>query len=137
MNRIGNSEGTVTMTARRFEGHAIPQTAYSGIHNTQAVAIDGNEFVDLPGHAFGKEILGAAEIAESFFTDIGDERNCTGRLHFGFIQALDGGQHDRQPAAIVTDTRAFEDISLARNLRKSLLGKNRIEMRADDEIRPR
>src|SRR5271170_5456100 len=99
------------MSAWRLERHSIPQAAYSGIHNTQAVAIDGNEFVDLPGHAFGEEILGAAEIAESFFTNIGDECNCAGRLHFGFVQALDGGKHHGQPAAIITDPRAFEDIA--------------------------
>ena len=79
----------------------------------------------------------AAEVAEAFFADGADERHGTGGLDRRSRQRVGDRDHDRQPAGVVADARPLQHGAGARDADVGALGKHGVEVRADDDVRPR
>ena len=78
----------------------------------EAESVDGNEFIDLALERRDEELLHAAQIAEPFLADVGDEGDGPGSLDVRFVEGADDAQHQRKTAAIVADSRPFEDVAI-------------------------
>ncbi len=88
MNRIGHAERAEAVAAGSFESDAITVAAYADIGNAEACTVDGNEFVDLAFQAVGEQVLGAAEVAQTFFTRVSDEGYGAGVFTLASFSAL-------------------------------------------------
>ena len=96
----------------------------------------GNEHPDaILVPALLKQVLHAAKVARTFFTDIADKENVTGSLDLRVVQRANDGEQHRKAAGVVADTGRGQSISISPYLYVCAFGKNRIEMRRDGEER--
>ena len=72
------------MSAGTFEDDLVAIAAHADVGDAEAGAIHRNELIDLALQAVEEEALHAAQIAEAFFADVGDEGDGAG----GFDVAL-------------------------------------------------
>ncbi len=93
----------------------------------RAPAVDRDEVIDL-GPALAEEMLHAAEVAEPFLADRGDEQDIAASLDSGVQHRAHHGEHEREPPGIVPDSRRDETISFALHGHVGALGENGVEM---------
>src|ERR1019366_476479 len=110
---IGHADSAVAVAAGPFERHLVAVAAHADVRDAEAGAVHRDELIDLSFETVEEEALHAAQVAQPFLTDIGDEGGGAGSFHVAFVQGADHGEHDRETAAIVTDARGFENIALA------------------------
>ena len=84
-----------------------------------------------------EQLLHAAQIAEPFLADVGDERDRARRLDVGLLHLADDRDHHREAAAVVADARSLEQVALALHLDVGAFGEHRVEMRREHEMRMR
>ena len=73
-------------------------------------------------------MLHAAQVAEAFLADAGDEENVAVSFDLGGLERAHEAEDDRQTARIVADARPAQDITVALHLHVGSLGKDRIQM---------
>ena len=102
--------------------------------DAQPGAVHRNELVDLALQAVEEQALHAAQVAEAFFADVGDEGDGARRLDVRLVQRANHGEHDREAAAIVADAGAFHDVAFASDFDVGAFRENRVEVRAEDQV---
>ncbi len=102
--------------------------------DAEAEAVYRDELIDLAAERFAEELLHAAQVAESLLADIGNESDRAGRLHMTFIEGARHREDDGEPAAIVADAGAFEHGAFTRHFDIGAFGKDRVEVRGQDDV---
>ena len=137
VDRVGRAEGAVAVPARPAERDLVAADADADVGDVQADAVDRHERVDRAGQLGVDEMPHAAEVAEAFFADGADERHGTGGLDRRSRQRVGDRDQDRQPAGVVADARPLQHRAAARDADVGALGEHGVEVRADDDVRPR
>ena len=138
LNRIDHAEGAVAVAAGALERDAVAQAADGDVRDAEPGAVDRHEPIDLALHAFAKQILHAAQIAEPFLAHRADKGDRAGRLRgcaLTIVRATASrtarprqsspmpGPRSIAPSRFTVDRRAF--------------GKHGVEVRAEHQVRPR
>ena len=79
-HRVGHAERAEAVAARALEGDAIAMAADRDVGHVHAGAVDRHEPIDLILQRRLEQLLHAAQIAEPFFADVGDEGDRARRL---------------------------------------------------------
>ena len=132
-----NAERAVAVPARPLERDAIAQAADRDVRDAEAGAVDRDEAIDLPLHAFVEEILHAAQIAEAFFADRADKRDRARRLDLRLVHRAHDREQHGETAAVVADAGTAQDVAFALDLDVGAFGKHGVEVRGEHEARPR
>src|SRR5690242_10435509 len=77
----------------------------------------------------------AAQIARALLTDVADEVDGAVRLDVRPLERASNGEHDRETAAVVADTRAGESVAGALHGDVGPLGEHGVEMSGDRDGR--
>ena len=107
------------------------------VGDVHAGAVNRDEAIDLILERVVEQLLHAAQIAEPFLADVRDERDRAGRLHLRVLHLTHDRHEHREPAAVVADAGSVEDAALALHLHVRPLGEHRVDVRGDDDVRPR
>jgi len=81
----------------------------------------------------GEEVLRAAQIAERFFADGGDEVYRMLRSQCVAVENLRESEHGGEPTRVVADARADQPVAVFPDAHVCPRRKYRVEMRADDD----
>jgi hypothetical protein len=137
LDGIGHAEGAVAVAAGPFERDLVAVAADADVGDAEAGAIHRDELVDLSFEAVEEEALHAAQVAQAFLADIGDEGDGAGGFHVALVEGADDGEHDGQAAAIVADAGAFEDRPARVTLTSVPSGKDGVEVGGEYQVGPR
>ena len=135
VHRVGRSECVVTVPAATKERHAIPLGANGEVGEADARAVDRKKPVDTPAKFSIEKMSHASLVADSFFSDIGDERDRARRDDFASIERTDHAQHRRQAAAVVANARPCEGRAVSGHGEIGPFRENRIEMCGEQQVR--
>src|SRR5262245_33129850 len=137
MDRIGQPEGAVAVTAGTFESDPVAITPYPDVGNPEPRAIDGNKTIDPAFETLVEKVLNAAQVPEPFLAHGTDECERSIGLDVVAVQRVDDANDHGKAAAIVADSRPSDEKAVARCLHHSPLRKDCIKMRAEDQVRAR
>ena len=79
----------------------------------QPGTVHRDEPVDPASQLFVEQVPDAPQVAQTFFSDRANEGDVTGRPDVGAIEGADDRKHDCQPTAVVANTRAPHEGSVA------------------------
>src|SRR5262249_19679246 len=82
------------------------------------------------------QMADAAQIAQPFFADVGDEEDRPFGFDLRLVQGASDGEDDGQAATIISDAGARKDLTVAFNLHVRAFGKYSVEVSRQDERRP-
>ena len=133
---IHRAERSEAVAAGPFERDAESRAADGDVRDAEPFAVDRDEPIDPVLQRLVEEALHAAQVAEPFFADRADERDRAWRRHAGFVQRPRDGKKIGKPAAIVADAGSAKHIAVPSNFDVGAARKHRIEVRADDDVRP-
>src|SRR4029077_7758756 len=85
--------------------------------------------------ARGEVVLGAAQVADAFFTRCGDELDRSPCFYSGAVDLRGQGEHDGQTSAVVVDPRSDETFAVAFDREVGAARKDGVEVRTDHDRR--
>ena len=125
------------MTSGPLERDAEPRAADGDVGDAQPFAINRDEAIDLVFQRLTEETLDPAQVAEPLFTNRGDEGNRAWGRHGGFVQRPCDRKQIGKASAIVADAWPAKDVPVPPYLDVGAARKHGVEVRADDDVRPR
>ena len=118
---LAHAERAEAVAAGALERHAIAMAADRDVGDVHAGAVDRHEAIDLILQRDVEQRLHAAQIAEPFFADVGDEGDRARRLDVGRLHLADDRDQHREAAAIVADAGPSQHGALALDLARRCL----------------
>ena len=103
----------------------------------EASPIDRDEPIDRTAPRFVEQRLHAAEIAQSFFADVGDKSDRAGRPHASAIQRAHNRHQHGESSAVVADAQPPQHRTLPGDLHVGFLRKDCVEVRGNHQVRTR
>ena len=135
LDGIRNAEGTVAVTAGTGEGHAVSVAADSDVGDASGFAgFDGDEFIDIAFECGPEEFFHAAKVAGTLFADVGDEGDGASGGEVHVVHGVDDREESGEAAAVIANTRAFEDASGAGDVDVCLGWEDGVEVCGEDEM---
>ena len=134
---IHDAERSEAVAAGPLERDAEPRAADGDVRHAQPFAVDRDEAIDSVFQRLVEEALHAAQVAEPFFADRGDERDRSRCRHAGLVQRSRDREQIGEPAAIVADAGTAKHVAVPSNLDVGAARKHGVEVRAHDDVRAR
>ena len=107
------------------------------MRDAEARAIDRDEPIDAALQLRVEEMLHATQVPEAFFAHRADEGHRTGGGDLRGVHRTCHGEHDGKAAAVVPDAGALQHRAVARHAHVGPFREHRVEVRAQDDVRPR
>ena len=125
------------MAAGSLERDAVAAAADRDVGDVHAGAVDRHEAIDLILQRHAEQLFHAAQVAESLFADVRDERDRPGRLDLRLLHLADDRDDDGEAAAVVADPGPVQHGALPLHLHVRAFRKDRVQVRRNHDARAR